>query len=794
MSGLLDGRKRVGPLLVGVYMLVMPLLAGLPRGSVAPLVRPSEILQVGVTVIGLVAVGSAVIAGHRWDVHVRPMEWWLGALVVTSSFVPLLWLSARGLPVGQDEVTASLPFIKYAALYFLVRAAVRTGDDAQLVIRFVLAGALAVSFIAFAQVGGVGAVIDLLGQHFDSSAGDFVGDGRATTTIGSSIATGSYLAMACGLAVSAALSSGSRPMLIVAVTLGVGTLASGQAGAVIALAIAVLAVAHFHRRLGRVVVLAVPVVGAALITLWPIVAARLANIDAGTGLPASWSIRWANVTKLYWPSLADGGWILGVEPNAVLVPPDVWRGRVFLESGYLWLLWVGGLPLLIAAVGFLTAAWRDLGSSTSTSGSPTDTVRIAARASVLMIAVTSVLDPHLTMRAGADLFITLLAVGSAAIPFVVGDRLPHRQWRDLLGWRQQAAVPDLAPVYGRARLQIAEARNDHPALDPRLTNVVETQLALTVSLDERELGRSRLALGRDGPRLHGFVTEPVHAVDREASALVWRAIALCSNSLRLESLRAEPSVGRDRGELRRAGRLAESAEMGRSKLPTLDGEPSYDKRKPDENALPVRLVVGICRPRWKQTADLILGAICLFVSAPLWAIAAVSIRLTSPGPILFRQVRVGAGGLPFQMYKFRTMYVDNDDSVQRELNRRELLEGAEAAKFSNDSRVTPAGRWLRRLSLDELPQLLNVLRSEMSLVGPRPSLLWEVELYEPSKRRRLSVYPGMTGLWQVSGRADVSMTAMLELDLAYVDATSPTVDLRCLVGTAMTVLTGKGAR
>ena len=140
------------------------------------------------------------------------------------------------------------------------------------------------------------------------------------------------------------------------------------------------------------------------------------------------------------------------------------------------------------------------------------------------------------------------------------------------------------------------------------------------------------------------------------------------------------------------------------------------------------------------------------------------------------------------------MHVDNDDTAHRIQNRAELAGEADAAKDEDDPRITPAGRWLRRLSLDELPQLLNVLRSEMSLVGPRPSLVWESQLFRPQSRRRLVARPGLTGLWQVSGRADLSMAEMLELDLDYVDRMGPATDLRCLAMTASSVLTQRGAR
>ncbi|MGI9598186.1 MAG: hypothetical protein ACR2QK_18630 [Acidimicrobiales bacterium] len=536
MSGSRNRLHRPGPLLVGIYILFMPLLAGLPRGSMAPLVRPSEILQIGITAVGLVLVGGALAAGHRSYLHLRPTEWWLGAVVIASSIAPLLWLAARGLPIELKDVTASLPFIKYAALYFLARVAVRSESDAALVIRFIVGGALIIASVAFAQAAGITQVNDVLDRWFVTNASDLIDNGRARTTIGSSIATGSYLAMSCGLALSFALGMKRISWLVIAMVLGTGALATGQVGAVVVLVGVVLLVARFHGRLGLVVGLAVPVGAAALAILWPIVTTRLADIDPATGLPGSWVVRWTNVTELYWPSLVDGGWILGVGPDATIVPPDVWREQVFLESGYLWLLWVGGLPLLTAAVGFLAAAWRDLGYSSVTGGSPVHAGRLAARASIVMIAFMTVLDPHLTLRAEADLFFIMLAVGAAAIPFVIGYEAPHQRWHDLigLGLQPSGAVP--SPAHPRARLQISEANTDDDGgLDSGLANLIEYRLALTVRADGHQLGRATLVLYRYNSRLHGIVGDSVRAVDRDASALVWRAIALCADSLRLDS-------------------------------------------------------------------------------------------------------------------------------------------------------------------------------------------------------------------------------------------------------------------
>jgi lipopolysaccharide/colanic/teichoic acid biosynthesis glycosyltransferase len=202
-----------------------------------------------------------------------------------------------------------------------------------------------------------------------------------------------------------------------------------------------------------------------------------------------------------------------------------------------------------------------------------------------------------------------------------------------------------------------------------------------------------------------------------------------------------------------------------------------------------------------HTLDVGLAALLLVVTAPLLAVIALLIRMTSPGPVLFRQLRIGHLERPFTMLKFRTMRFDCDDRLHREFVTR-MLSGATAGlaapdgvfKLSDDPRVTRIGRFLRRTSLDELPQLINVVRGEMSLVGPRPALPWEVDLYRPDHRLRFQVRPGMTGLWQVRGRNRVDLARALDLDVEYVTRRSVRLYLLILVMTVPAVLRGDGAR
>jgi len=193
----------------------------------------------------------------------------------------------------------------------------------------------------------------------------------------------------------------------------------------------------------------------------------------------------------------------------------------------------------------------------------------------------------------------------------------------------------------------------------------------------------------------------------------------------------------------------------------------------------------------KRLTDLTLTTAGLLVIWPLLLLIAIAIKLGSPGPVLYRQQRVGKDGRLFSMLKFRSMFQDAD-------RRRDALIAANEAtgplfKMRNDPRVTRVGRLLRRSSLDELPQLFNVIRGEMSLVGPRPPLPSEVEKYEPWQLGRLRAVPGMTGLWQVSGRSDVSFHEMVRLDLHYIRNWSLSLDLEILWQTLPAVLGNRGA-
>jgi lipopolysaccharide/colanic/teichoic acid biosynthesis glycosyltransferase len=206
----------------------------------------------------------------------------------------------------------------------------------------------------------------------------------------------------------------------------------------------------------------------------------------------------------------------------------------------------------------------------------------------------------------------------------------------------------------------------------------------------------------------------------------------------------------------------------------------------------------------KRVIDVIGSALALVVSMPLLYVVGIAIKVSSKGPILFRQRRVGQFGKRFTVLKFRTMQIDNDRSVHREFVTKLIANEAEPVpsdvdgegvyKLTNDNRVTRVGRFLRRTSLDEVPQFLNVLMGDMSLVGPRPAVLYELRAYQTWHRRRvLDFKPGITGLWQVFGRSRVKFDEMVRMDLQYATTWSPWLDFKILLLTPLAVIRGKGA-
>jgi lipopolysaccharide/colanic/teichoic acid biosynthesis glycosyltransferase len=220
------------------------------------------------------------------------------------------------------------------------------------------------------------------------------------------------------------------------------------------------------------------------------------------------------------------------------------------------------------------------------------------------------------------------------------------------------------------------------------------------------------------------------------------------------------------------------------------------RRRPSQLANRLRLLDYRIRARltdvMKRLLDILVSATLMMIFLPLFSLVALAIRLESPGPVFFRQLRVGCLGQTFSMWKFRSMYIDAE-ARRAALEAQNEMQGGVLFKMKDDPRITRVGRLIRRLSIDELPQLWNVFSGDMSLVGPRPALPIEVSQYSLEERGRLDAKPGITCTWQVTGRSDIPFNEQVLLDIEYIRQQSVKNDLKLLAKTVPAVISGRGA-
>ena len=309
--------------------------------------------------------------------------------------------------------------------------------------------------------------------------------------------------------------------------------------------------------------------------------------------------------------------------------------------------------------------------------------------------------------------------------------------------------------------------------------------ALAQAYADRFEGRRELGfrvVGHVGPA--GAVTRPVlgplEALEGILHGNVIDELLVCLDPDDSSLLGPVLSLGQEEGKVVRLPVDATTALLGRGRLESLDGLPILSiMNSPDR-------VLGLLA---KRVVDIVVSASALVLLSPVLLAIAVAIKLGDGGPVLFRQTRIGLHGRPFEMVKFRTMVPDAEARLG-ELAHRNEIDGP-AFKLSDDPRTTRVGRLLRRTSLDEWPQFWNALRGQMSVVGPRPPLPHEVVGYDLWHRRRLSMKPGLTGLWQVSGRRIEDFDHWVELDLSYIDRWSFWLDLKIMVRTVPAMLNGR---
>jgi hypothetical protein len=391
-----------------LYLATLPFLAGIERGLLVPLLRPNEALLL-LVMSGAMAGGYIrAMKGAHLPLRLSPFDIPLAAFVLLSTVWPISSMLLRGVPPSWADLAAVLPMCKLAGLLLLVRATVSTPMQVRWCIRLIIGGAVGVAAITLLQRLSIGPVPELLSTWWPAGP---EGLERGTSTLSNAIATGDYLLIGLSLLVV----SGVRG-LVSRWTLGGGGLV---------LLVGILATAQFSTWLGAVIVGTLlvwrlpavrgallrltPVLGVIVLLSAPILIGRFRDISGGSA-PQSWLVRWDNLTYFYIPQLVHNGhFLLGVSPNSVVIPPDTARDVVFLESGYLQFLWVGGVPLLVGFIALSMAVFR-LTRRLETRTDGVGACAFALATAWWMVVVLSLTDIHLFMRGVGDLIFILLGV------------------------------------------------------------------------------------------------------------------------------------------------------------------------------------------------------------------------------------------------------------------------------------------------------------------------------------------------------------------------------------------------
>lgn len=401
-----------------ILLATTPLIVGIERGAVIPVLRPSEAV--------LLLLGSAVLArwlfslvnGVRLRLVLNPLDWCLLALAVTSSAVPLMWMVGRGATPSLDDLLYALTLWKYYALYLLVRATIRTPKQVRVCLWLSMGTAVVVAVVAVLQslqVFGVARLLSTYYAPFDEQ--QRLISGRGTSTIASSIAVADVMIFNLAIAITLLARSGRhRVALIVMAGIFVfGALGSGQFSGAIGLVIGAVTVVILTGQVQRASLAAVPTVLAASVVMKSVIQTRLQGFDSLEGVPPSWLARLDNLREFFWPILfRDFNFLLGVRPSARVAASEKWRAWVFIESGHTWLLWTGGIPLLIAFFAYLLVTMR---ATLHVARQRTDEIgsaAVVALTALVVIAVLMVFDPHLTLRGSADLAFPLVALALTA--------------------------------------------------------------------------------------------------------------------------------------------------------------------------------------------------------------------------------------------------------------------------------------------------------------------------------------------------------------------------------------------
>jgi hypothetical protein len=391
-----------------LYLATLPFIAGIERGTLFPLVRPNEALLVLLTAGALAGGYIRAVRCAPLQIRIRPLDVPLAIFVLLATVWPIGVMLLRGVLPAESDVMATLPVCKLAGLLLLVRITVSTSTHVLWCIRLIIGGAVGIAAIAVLQILSFGPVLALL-RVIDPEAHYM--NQRGWATLASPIATGDYILIGVTLLFTAAVRGlvGRSTQIGAGFILAAGLLAAGQFSTWLGALLIGALIFWREPKARRSAIRLAPLIVIAILIGSPALRGRLAEFSGGSS-PQSWRVRWDNLSHLYLPELFENGrFLVGVSPNSVVVPPDTWRDVVWLESGYLQLLWIGGVPLLVA-FGVLASAVLKF---TDRLSSRTDGLGACASALLIawwMIVILLILDPHLFMRGPGDLLFTLIGI------------------------------------------------------------------------------------------------------------------------------------------------------------------------------------------------------------------------------------------------------------------------------------------------------------------------------------------------------------------------------------------------
>ena len=404
-----------------LYMLATPLIVGIGRGDLLPLIRPNEALLLVIAAALATRIVLLVAGGGRYRPELTRTDLALALLATTGSIMPLLLAYGRGAAITAEDILWSIVLWKYFLVCRLFRESVTTPAQVAVCLWLSLASAAIVALVAVLQVFDLLGVPEFLHTYYDDpfEGGTGAVTDRGTSTVAHSLGVADIMAMNLAIVIAwLPHRRRARPLLLAAAGACLfGCIAAGQASGLIGLVVAILTVGIVTGRLSRLLAATVPAAGIAALALSPVIVQRLNEVDPLAGLPESWVGRLDNLRQFIFPELFSGfNWLLGVRPAARVLAPESWRTWIYIESGYVWVLWTGGIPMLIAFGGFVWVALRELRAVIAERADAVGIAATAAFAGLVSIAVLMLFDPHLTMRGGADLFFPLLALSFVAAP------------------------------------------------------------------------------------------------------------------------------------------------------------------------------------------------------------------------------------------------------------------------------------------------------------------------------------------------------------------------------------------